>query len=81
MTPDEENPSLVYAIPTKPKTSPKVSHTFQKATPPSREYEEEEEDDEDAPPPLPERNYNWSDIEVSINIASLILIVCVWWVL
>lgn len=77
VAPDEENPSLVYAIPTKPRTSPKVSHTFHKATPPSREYEEEEEDDEDAPPPLPERNYCWSDIEVSINIASLILIVCV----
>lgn len=94
VVPDEDNPSLIYAIPTKQtktspkisrnfheatppsgddsniyaiphkltKTSPKVSHTFHEATPPSGDYEEEEEDDDEAPP-LPERNYNWSDIE------------------
>ena len=72
-TPPSGDDTNIYAIPNKPKTSPKV-HTFHEATPPSGDYEEEEEDDDDAPPPLPERNYNWSDIEVNFKTMRVIII-------
>ena len=58
VVPDDENPDNIYAIP--------HSGSFKGKSVSSREATPnfDVDDDNEEAPPLPERNYNWSDIEV-----------------
>ena len=60
VAPNEEDPDNIYAIPHSGSFKGK-SVSSREATP---NYDFDEDDEE--APPLPERNYNWSDIEVML---------------
>ena len=65
VTPVEDDPDLIYALPIKTSQQKVTSATYHEATPPSGDMDDDDEEDEKAPP-IPERNYSWSDIEVCV---------------